>query len=260
MKGPQEQYTDEMEKYFGYYATWNPGLNLALGDIGTFKDNVFTKISDLDSFGVKFEVRDDPTKTDIEYSSKGSVTTSTKLSGAASPPGSVLTNVDAGIIVEFGKENSTLFKANGTVTPTIKDTTAIGNQVLELYKEGKWNKHWAIITELVKADSATVLISNSANGKIELKANANVNAPSIDIADAEFKFSGQFSRGLDTRIIAQEGINPLFKIMGIKTRIFLPPIFKVRGILAIDVLTPDKAKSEYKDHVYFGYITNNLRE
>ncbi len=62
MKGPQEQYTDEMEKYFGYYATWNPGLNLALGDIGTFKDNVFTKISDLDSFGVKFEVRDDPTK------------------------------------------------------------------------------------------------------------------------------------------------------------------------------------------------------
>ncbi len=80
------------------------------------------------------------------------------------------------------------------MTPTIKDTTAIGNQVLELYKEGKWNKHWAIITELVKADSATVLISNSANGKIELKANANVNAPSIDIADAEFKFSGQFSR------------------------------------------------------------------
>lgn len=260
MKGPQEQYTDEMEKKFGYYATWNPGVNLSLGDVGTFKDNAFTRISDLKSFGIDFEINKDLSKTDLEYNSKGSVSTTTKLSGTAAPQGSVLTDLDLGIIVEFSKENSILFKANGTVTPNIKDTVKIGNQVLDLYKEGKWNKQWVIITELVEADSATIIISNSSNAKIELKANANIDALDIDIADAKFEFSGQFSRGLETKIIAKEGLNPLFKVMGLKTRIFLPPIFKARGIVAIDMLTPDKAKSEYNDQVYFGYITNDLRE
>lgn len=260
MKGPQEQYTDEMEKHFGYYATWNPGLNLALGDIGTFRDNVFTRISDLESQGIPFEIREDPTKTDIQYSSRGSITTATKLAGAATPQGSCLTELEAGVIVEFGKENSTLFKAKGTVTPTIKDTIRLGRQILKLYTEGKWSKSWSVITELVQAETATILISNAANGKIELKANANVSAPAIDIADASFNLSGQYVRGLDTMIIAEEGLTPLFKIMGIKTRFFMPPTFKTRGIRALDLLTPASAKSEHKDHIYFGYITTDPRE
>lgn len=260
MKGPQEQYTNEIREHFGYYAAWNPGVPLSLGDIGTFKDNVFTGISDLSSFGINFDIKEDSTVTDLEYNSKGSVTISTKLSGVAAPSGSVLTSIDAGIIVEFGKENSTLFKAKATTTPRIKDIVKLGKQILKLYKAGKWNKDWTIITELVKAESATIIISDSTDGKIELKANANIDVPNIDIADGKFEFSTQFSRGLDTRIVAEKGITPLFKIMGIKTRLFLPPIFKVRGINAQDLLTPAKVKGEYGENVYFGYITDDFRE
>lgn len=260
MSSAQEQYTDEMKKRFGYYATWNPGVPLKIGDIGVFNDNVFTRLSSLPDRGIEFEIREDLTKTPLEHNSKGSVSITTKLSGAVAPQGSVLTGLDAGIIVEFSKENSTLFKANNTTCPSIKDTVKLGEQVLDLYGKGKWNKKWVIITELVEAESATIIISNSSNSKIELKANANIEAPTIDIADAEFKFSTLFSKGLETKIVSAEGLTPLFKIMGMKTRIFLPPIFKAQKVMSFDLFTPEMAKGEYKDEIYFGYISDEERE
>jgi len=260
MASAQEQYTDEMKKKFGYYATWNPGVPLKLGDIGTLNDNVFTRLSNLSDRGIEFEIREDLTKTPLEHSSEGSVSVTTKLSGTVAPQGSVLTNLDAGIIVEFSKENSTLFKANNTTSPSIKDAIKLEEQVLDLYRKGKWNKNWAIVTELVEAENATVIISNNSNSKIELKANANIDAPTFDIADAEFKFSTQFSNGLETKIISAEGLTPLFKVMGMKTRIFLPPIFKTKKVMAFDLVTPETAKTEYKDEIYFGYISREERE
>ena len=260
MASAQGQYTNEMKKKFGYYATWNPGVPLKLGDIGTFNDNVFTRLSNLVDRGIEFEIRPDETKTPLEHNSEGSVSVTTKLSGTVAPQGSVLTNLDAGIIVEFSKENSTLFKANNTTSPSIKDTITLGEQILKLYREGKWNKNWVIITELVEAENTTVIISNNSNSKIELKANANIDAPTFDIADAEFKFSTQFSKGLETKIISAEGLTPLFKVMGMKTRIFLPPIFKTKKVMAFDLVTPETAKKEYKDEIYFGYISGDERE
>jgi hypothetical protein len=172
----------------------------------------------------------------------------------------VLTNLDAGIIVEFSKEHSTLFKANNTTSPSIQDSIKLGDTILKLYKEGKWNKNWVIVTELVEAERATIIISNKSNSKIELKANANIDAPTFDIADAEFKFSTQFSSGLETKIVSAEGLTPLFKVMGMKTRIFLPPIFKTKEVIAFDLVTPETARSEYKDEIYFGYISGDERE
>lgn len=260
MSSAQKQYTNEMKRKFGYYATWNPGAPLKLGDIGTFEQNVFTKISDLESLEITFGIRPDLAKTHLEHNSQGSVTLTTKLSGTVAPPGSVLVDADAGIIAEFGKENSILFKANNTTTPSIKDTIKLGNEILELYKKGKWNKNWVIITEVVEAESATIIISNAINGKIELKANANIDAPMIDIADGKFNFSQQFTRGLETKIISAEGLTPLFKVMGLKTRLLLPPIFKTQSIEPFDIITPETAAAEHKDDIYFGYISEDKRQ
>lgn len=249
-----------MKKKFGYYATWNPGLPLKLGDIGTFKGNVFTKISDLESLNITFDTREDSTKTPLEHNSQGGVTITMKISGTIAPQGSVLTNADAGFVVEFGKENATLFKANNTTTPSIKDTIKLGKEIVKQFEEGVWDKSWVIITEVVEAESATIIISNSSNGKMELKANANLNAPNFDIADAKFNFSPQFSRGLETKIISTEGLTPLFKVMGIKTSLFSKPIFKTNALKSFDLITPASAKAEYKGAIYFGYISEDERE
>jgi len=254
MKGPQEQYSEEIKSKFGYWATWLPSVPLSLGDIGIVNNGVFTRIASIEDFNLTFEIKENQTEDDLEYSSKGQVSISTKLSGTVSPQGSSLLDADAGFIVEFGNENSIYFKINESRVSLISNSQKLGHQIIDLYKSGKWNKHWAVITEIVKAESSTILISNSMNAKIELKANANINLAKLDIADAKFALGATFTKGLDTKIFSINGLTPLFKTQGIKTRIFLPPNFIDRGIKAFDLLTPDSAKYKFDSDIYFDYI------
>lgn len=256
MSGPMYQYTKEMFKKFGYLATWEPGVPLKLGDIGVIRDNVFTRlgsISDID-IGFVFETREDDSPSNIEYSSEGSVSVTSKASGKASPEGSTLAQVDVGIIVEFGSKNSVLFKANGTRSPSIKDQLKLGREVLESYKNGKWDKNHVIITELITSDSATILISSSENAKIEMKASSNIGVSKIDIADASIGLEVNYYKNISTKIISESKITPMFKARGIKTRWLAPPVFRSNMVRPIDFLTPEKAKNEMKDFIYFDDI------
>lgn len=246
-----KKYTREIKEQFGYLATWLPSTPLALGDIGILRNNQFTKISNLSDFGIQFEIEPDETKSDIEHSSKGAVSITTKASGTVAPQGSALAEVDAGITVEFSKENAILFKANGTTSPSIKDQIALGKTIIDLYKEGKWDKDWSVITEKVDAESATILISSSSSGKIELKAKGEIKAAKLDIADAALGFELTFSKDLSTKIIGEESLTPLFKASKVNSRLFNPPIFKINKVRSMDLMTPDKAKSN-EELLYFG--------
>lgn len=256
MKSPKDQYTNDIRKQFGYVATWLPGVPLKLGDVGVLKDNAFTRVTGLEEFKIPMEEISDQTEDDLEYASQGSVTVSSKISGAISPQGSTLGNIDAGFIVDFSQQNSIYFKVNQAKVSMVKNSIEIGEKIIELFKQGKWHRRWVVITEVVKVKSATILISNSSSAKIELKANANADAVKLDIADAKFDFSSAFLKGLEVKIIGQQGLTPLFKIKGLKTRIFMPPGFIDRGINAFDLLTPEKAKTMHSDDVYFDYVVD----
>jgi hypothetical protein len=254
-----KKYTKELKRQFGYLATWLPGTPLSLGDIGVLRNNEFTKISNLADLGITFEIELDSTKADIEHSSKGAVSISTKASGAIATQGSVLGEIDAGVTVVFSKESAILFKANGTTSPSIKDQIKLGKEILKLYKEGKWDKDWAVVTEKVDAESATILISSSKNGKIELKAKGEIETKNIDIADAELDFELSYSKDLSTKIFAEESLTPLFKASKVKSRLFLPPAFKMNKIHSMDFMTPDKAKQN-EEFIYFGEAEFELED
>lgn len=112
------------------------------------------------------------------------------------------------------------------------------------------------------ADSATILISNESNSKIELKANANVDAAKFDIADASFEFGAVVSKGMETQIEAQKGLTPLFKVMGTRTPFLGKTSFKTlevekdttSDLKSIDLLTPSNADTEFKDKISFASL------
>ena len=255
-----EKYTRELKQQFGYLATWLPSTPLELGDIGVLKKNSFTKISNLSDFDIEFEVEPDFSKSNIEHSSSGSVSIVAKLSGTVAPSGSSLVQADAGFIVDFSKENAVFFKALGTTSPSIKNQIAVGSKIVEFFKAGKWDKSWVVVTEIVNAESATILISNSSNGKIELKVSGDVQAAQIDIADIGLGLKATFSKDLSTKIIANDALTPLFKVSKLKTKIFSPPAFEMKsanpvvmttnGVTSIDLVTPEFAK-ENGDYLYF---------
>jgi len=222
-----KMYTNELKKQFGYLATWLPGTPIALGDIGKMDDNVFTKISNLSDLGISFETQQDDTPSDIEHNSQGAVSVSFKAAGSAAPPGSSLGEVDAGISVSFSKENAILFKANGTTSPSIKNQISLGQEILKRYDAGDWDKSWVVVTEVVNANSATILISGSADSKIELKAKGSVEVVKIDIADADLGLETTTSKDLSTKILAEKSLTPLFKVSKVQKKFFKDPGFEI---------------------------------
>ena len=256
----QLRYLTEMKKNFGYNATWEPDVKLKLGDVGIFKDMVFTKATDLATFGVDFKINKEYSKIPLEYATKAKVKLTPKLSNMPPPNESKLKHADTGISVEFYKENAVYFKANNICLNAIKDTTILGNQILRLFRENRWNKNWAIITELIQADHCTVLISDHDDSKIELKANSPVSINTIDLAEADNRFSVEHTKGLNMSIISALHLTPLYKLMGMKSRIFFPPILTANGLQAFDLVTPKSASNEHRDYLYFGYLSDNIRE
>lgn len=244
------KYIKEMRKQIGYFATWLPGTPMAIGDIGVFKKNVFTKISNLSDKGIQFEIEPDTTESDIEHHSSGNVIITTKAAGKVIPD-STLSEINAGISVDFKRANSILFKANRTTTPSLKDQIKLGQQILALYKKGEWDKDWAVITELVHAQSSSILIATESESKIELEATGNITTGALDIADTNANFEVTYTKGVSTKIIAEKGLTPLFKASKVKSNIFRPPTFGIKSVKAMDLITPAEAMKN-ENLVYFG--------
>jgi hypothetical protein len=269
------QYTDEMHDQFHLYAAWTPDYPFALGDVGILNPtfwghgNIFSRKTSLKELGFKdFSIRKGTAVMNPEFSSKGGVTTTFKLSGSVAPVGSVLSIDDAGFIIEFADENLTTFEALGAKTESIENQVEIGQEILKRYREENpdthpryWNKEWVVIVDLLRADSSTVFISDNKNAKVEVRANANIKNKDIKIADPKFEFSIAVTSNLHTEILCDKGLAPLFKLSGIKTNIFGGnPSVENKFRSGFDLLTPENAKKEFKDNVFFGYISDDPRE
>ncbi len=242
MANVRKQYTDELNENFGYFATWEPGTIREIGEVGILDDNEFIRETNLENLGIKFKVKKDKVKHELSYSSQGSVSVTQKLAGSTNAKASALAQADAGFIVEFAKGKSVLLKAVGVTTEQIDDQVALAQELLRLYKLKKWNKKWVVITELKIADSATIIISNTSNSKIELSAKADIGALNMNIANADLGLSVAFSSGINTEIIAKQHVTPLFRLKTVKTSFFSDDDVETAGI-GTDSIEPEVESS-----------------
>ena len=219
-----KQYLNEINKRFQYRATWEPNKTLAVGDVGILEKGIFSLRSTLAQENIPQTVRTDESEGSMKYTSEGAVDITAKLAGQASAPQSGLAQGDAGITVQFKKQDAVVFQINGSRTHQLQNTGEIEREVLKRFRENNWPKDWVIITELVEAKEATILISNSKDSVIELKANADVRATNdLDVADAQLNLSVIAKKGISTEIVAKEGITPLYRASGIKKPVFGDP-------------------------------------
>jgi hypothetical protein len=252
-------YTKQMHRRFGYFATWLPGVPLRLGDVGIMKRNVFEKRTTLKNLLVDFDPYEDQTPTDLEFSYGSGTDVAFKASGSAVPSGcQSLAEAEAGFIVEFSSQKGFVFRANGVKHNAIADQLALRNAIIKLYKEGKWDKNYVVITDIALAESGTTAIGTSgAGGKIELK--ATVDPKNIADINAELKLGSSHKIGF--KVIAQAEATPIFKARRIKVKSdAIPTIEKSkmlpRGVSTLefdpfDVLTPAHAKKELRTYLDF---------
>lgn len=163
-------------------------------------------------------------KVDIDFGSETGVNIETKISGSAQIPNSRLSIEDSGLLIEFESDASYLLKTGGTSVHFIENVAELGKLVSQLYVEKKWNRNWFIITHLIEAERATLLISKSSNSKIELRANGALKAISeADLVGIDVSFSVLSKKEMSTNIIGKDGpYFPLFKVNGIMVRRLFP--------------------------------------
>jgi hypothetical protein len=219
-----------MNEQTGYRATWDPGSPLRIGQVGKLDSTGrFTVYTSLEKAGIEPEVLIGGSSGLIDYSSHDSVSISAKAAGTAPAIGSVFSQADAGFEIKFTGEEGIVFQASGFKTHKIINIAELEQQILEKYAGGTWQKDWLIITTLSEAATATVVISNGSGGSLALKAKAGVNANGLALTDASLGLSVASETGNTLKYISQEGLTPLYSLMGIRHPLFGKTDLKTRG-------------------------------
>jgi hypothetical protein len=204
------QYIKEMLVNHGYWAIWEPGVQLALGTVGEFQHEVFVPTSDLASYGINFKVKKDKTPSNIEHQTAGNVVVAVKAKGETQGAFKTLSELDAGFGVDFERADAVLFVARGCYEERIADIDKLKRDVKALPGDTFPRGH-AVITHLVQAQSATILISSSNGARIELKADADIGHDIGSIADVSAELSTAYQRAMGSYIVAASGLTPLFR-------------------------------------------------
>lgn len=230
MANPHKFYLQHMNAKTGYRGTWDPGKPLKIGSIGKLdKFGVFSVFSSLEKEGIPVEELQDTSTSDMDHTSSDSVTITAKVSGSAPVAGSVLTDVEAGFSFDFKSDKSVVFQSVGNKTHQLVNLGEIEHLILEKFNNGNWDKDSLIVTELVEAATATIIISNSSSGKLELKAKADAGTQNLKLTDVSLGLSVAREQGSTIKFIAENGLTPLYRVMGIRTPFLGKTFFGTKG-------------------------------
>ena len=153
---------------------------------------------------------------------------------------SALGQADAGLVVEFKKAGAVVFSAKNGRKYRLKNSLQIGQEIEKRYEAGQWKKEWLIVSEVIIADSGTIIISQSGNVNVELKAKGSLGAGSLKLSDLDLDFANQVDSSKAITVKAEEGLTPLYNLSGIRDGWFSKGKFVPKSV---DGLPPEGAEA-----------------
>ncbi|WP_030159613.1 hypothetical protein [Streptomyces sp. NRRL S-244] len=207
------RYTKELRERFGYSATWLPTVRIGLGDVGRMVGYEFERLGGLADFGVRFEARGCESVGTMAYASSGGVEvtvggTAEVASGPWAAPAGVAMSI------KFSREGAVWFQAEACVVEAIEDLLALESEIVALNEAGKWDDDLVVVTEVIRAEQGTVLVSGGAQGGIDLTTRAEV--PAVG-GRAGVRVTA--SRNIGTQVVGYGDLTPLFRAKGIRRRL-----------------------------------------
>ncbi|MFD9333952.1 hypothetical protein ACFWBF_05980 [Streptomyces sp. NPDC060028] len=206
-----KQYTREMHKEFGYFATWAPNTELRLGDVGVIRGHRFDPVTSLAELGVAFPTSTTGPVSTFTYSSAGRVSAS--MSPEVGLPG--LLGVDPTLVltVTFTRKEATFFRAVRCEAQRIGDLPSVEASIRQLTAAKRWRGEYAVVTELVRTGPAIILVSSSSETSVEVQVTAeSVPLPAPLSGAVGLGVGTSASSGLAANVITpQGGLTPLFR-------------------------------------------------
>ena len=216
-----QRYTEEIRDNLRYWATWTPGTQLKLGDFGTVDGALFRRIGNVrDRYGVQFDQSVSDADQSWEYSSKGSVEWKVQSRASAQViPG--IPQGSAGIRVRFNRADAVVLAIPKAIEIAVADVDSFLTALLEKADQAPhtWRKNFAVVTEVVVAESATILVSEGSSSEFVATANADLTAGLMSVGDASLCIAQTSSRSVSSRLIASGNVTPMFRGFRIRRKL-----------------------------------------
>lgn len=228
----EERYCKGVRQQSGFYfAAWLPNTVLHLGTVGVLHDGyLFDPKSSLSALGYDFDpeneghVVPDPSPSPFKLNSGRTFKQTFKASGEVSDVMPHIPQARAGVGLEFGAAGAFVIEAQATYEPRIKDIFALEQWILGKYREGVWKRDWAVITSLVMAPHASIVVSESRSSGVELMASADATVGTVELGQAGVDFQRAHTRGTVADMSNARDVAPLFKLVGLKRKWVLGPL------------------------------------
>lgn len=215
MNLPRHYASKSRRAFSHYFPVWAPNTPIALGDVGIIQDNCFTKVSNIDKFLKDFNIVQQKGNTidRIMFCSDGFVNILTKITGQILPFGNTgLNEIDGGFIVEFGKKDAVLFKAENLQCKIVENYIELGSNILSLFREKKWSKDYYVVTAIQCATNTTLVTSNAKKAQITLKANTDIHNSEVKLADFNGELVAVARTGIGIEIISSNSLTPFVQL------------------------------------------------
>jgi hypothetical protein len=223
MQLPQRHYLEHMNAQTSYRAAWLPDHPLRIGDVGKLEDGLFTLYTTLDQQGITVTIRESASTLGLDYSEKDSFSVSADASGQ-------LQGVRGKASIAFNRQGGILFQITGSTVVLIDNLASLESIILKKYSDGNWPKEWVVITELIRTDYASILISTSASCSLDMAFDVPVGFSGLQLADPKLHVSIVQESGSSIKMIASSNLTPLYRVRGINKPFLGKAGFKQRAV------------------------------
>ncbi|RAS58957.1 hypothetical protein C8D87_11610 [Lentzea atacamensis] len=204
-----ERYIREIYESLKYWATWLPGIEIEIGDYGPINGFVFKPEGNVRDRGIKVATEDSSAISSLSHKSKGSVAVTFQVAADMEQKVPGVPTGKAGIGITFSQESAVAFSAVGCQVSRAKDVSLLERQVLDGGES--WLKDgYVVVTQVVRAKSATVMMSTSRDAEFVASASADLTAGFVDIGNASLSLTSRVERNVNTALFAKKGVTPLF--------------------------------------------------
>lgn len=234
-----QTYAATVRHQLEYFAVWEPGALLEIGDYGYLEGDIFKQKGNIRDLGIDWRERANPNESHKKFTSEND----TKLDFGVG--GQVTGGIaKASLKIQFGKEKSVFFNATGCTSVSIDNKDSAGEQLIALRKSGRWEREYVVVVEKVTAKNAQIIISQSGQAEITLEADSPA-IQQIDLADVSLQLKVKNEKDIGYKFIGSQVVL-LHSLWGLKRKWLLgDDDFSSRG---------DDLMMEETDELEFGKL------
>jgi hypothetical protein len=196
---------------------------IEIGDAGLLEGGRFRRTASLRDFGIECTTKSSGSGQNVQYTSSHG----TKIETGAKANAATLANAE--IRIDFAQVGAFVFHAVNLRLHRLENRDAVAQQIMDAYRDDRWDKRWLVIEALHTADSATIIVSEDSSAGTTLAAKAAA-IPSLMLADPALGLSVSSTQGKIFHVVAGKDLHPLYSCIRLRDPLFgTPSVEPVRG-------------------------------